>query len=161
MTRSLGSELPEPLHAALAAEDPADGDGLTIGLLSVREDGWPHLALLSVGEVVALDRRRLRLALWPGSTATHNLTERGRATLAAVLEETSFTVRIAVEGAGELSTPLAGILARFEAQVTEAGADVAPYAVLESGIRFRLPDPDDVLPRWAEVRAALRRAPEG
>lgn len=62
MTRSLGSELPEPVHAALTVDDPAEAEGLTLLLLSVRADGWPHLALLSVGEVVALDRRRLRLA---------------------------------------------------------------------------------------------------
>ena len=37
-----------------------------------------------------------------------------------------------------------------------ASADEAPYAVLESGVRFRLKDPPAVLARWAELREALR-----
>jgi hypothetical protein len=161
VTRSLGSELPDPLYAALSTGDPGEQEGLTFLLLSVREDGSPHLAMLSVGEVVALDRRRLRLALWPASTTTRNLIERKAATLAAVLEETGYTVRLGVRAAGELATPLAGRLARFDASVEEVGADVVPYAVLESGVRFRLKEPREVLPRWAEVRAQLRRDPAG
>ncbi len=34
-------------------------------LLSVSEDGWPHAAMVSVGEVVALNHEELRIALWP------------------------------------------------------------------------------------------------
>lgn len=157
MTRSLGARLPDPLYVALSARDPTAHIGLTLGLLTMRDDGWPHEALLSVGEAVAIDRRRLRLALWPTSTATRNLAEHGRATLATVLEQTSFTVRLTAHGAGELATRRAGTLARFEARVEETHADAAPYAVLESGVRFRLNDPDEALSRWAEVRAALRR----
>lgn len=155
MTRTLGPELPDPLYPALGGGDPADRVGFTLALLSVGEDGWPQQALLSVGEVVAVDRRRLHLALWPRSSAARNLAARGRATLTAVLAETSYTVRLAVRVHGELSTPRAGTLSRFAARVEEVGADVAPYAVLESGVRFRLNDPDEALARWAEVRAAL------
>lgn len=161
MTETLGTELPDPLYAVLAAADPAEHVGTTLALLSVGEDGWPHQALLSVGEVLALDRDRLRLALWPASSAAANLAARGRATLTVVLAETSFTVRLAVRASGELSTPRAGTLALFEARVEEVRADVAPYAVLESGVRFRLNDPDEALARWAEVRAELRRHGDG
>jgi hypothetical protein len=161
VTRPLGAELAGPLYATLSAPDPADPEGLTFLLLSVGEDGWPHLAMLSLGEVVALDRRHLHLALWPRSTTTRNLTERGRATLAAVLHETSYAVRMGVRAAGELSTPLAGTLARFEGRVEEVRADSVPYAVLESGVRFRLKERDEVLARWAEVRAHLRHDAAG
>jgi hypothetical protein len=157
VTRTVGVELPKPLYAALSGSDPGALEGLTFLLLSMRDDGWPHLAMLSVGEVVALDPGRLGLALWPRSTTTHNLTERGRATLAAVLDQTGYTVRMEVHAAGELSTPLAGTLARFDARVEEVSADSVPYAVLESGVRFRLTERDEVLARWAEVRTALRR----
>jgi hypothetical protein len=161
MTRPVGDELPDPLYAALSADWLGEREGLAFLLLSVDPDGWPHQAMLSVGEVVALDRRRLRLALWPDSTTTRNLTERPKATLAAVLEETGYTVRVVVRAAGEFATPLAGRLACFDASVEEVAADVVPYAVLESGVRFRLNEPGEVLPRWAEVRAQLRREAAG
>jgi hypothetical protein len=156
VTRALGPELPDSLLGVLATDDIAAFEGLTFLLLTVREDGWPHVAMLSVGELVALDATELRLALWPGSTATANLARSGKATLAAVLEETSYTTHISAERVGNLETPLAGALARFHARVEQASADVAPYAVLESGVRFRLTDPQETLARWSEVRSALK-----
>lgn len=156
MTRRLGEELPEQLYRSLSSDDPAGHEGLTLLVLSVGEDGWPHQAMLSVGEVVALDRRRVRLALWPQSTTTRNLTGRGQAVLTAVLDHVGYVARLRVSQSGELETPRAGTLARFDGRVEEVKEDVVPYAVLESGIRFRLTGRDDVLARWAEVRAALR-----
>lgn len=51
-------------------------------LLTVTEDQWPHIAMISVGEVVALDEGNLRLALWPGTTTTGNMIRTRKATLA-------------------------------------------------------------------------------
>jgi hypothetical protein len=156
MTRPVGDQLPDPLYAALSGDGLGEHEGLTFLLLTVDPHGWPHQAMLSVGEVVANDRRRLGLALWPASRTTRNLDERARATLTAVVEETGFTIRLRVRRRGELSTPLAGTLAHFDAAVEQVRADVVPYAVLESGVRFRLRDRDEVLSRWAEVRACLQ-----
>lgn len=156
MTQRLGGELPDSLYGPLSSDDPAAHEGLTLLVLSVDDDGWPRQAMLSVGEVVAFDGRRLGMALWPQSTTTRNLTERGRAVLTAVVDETSYVVRLRVSRSGELFTSRAGELARFDALVEEVGSDVVPYAVLESGIRFRLTDREDVLARWGEVRAVLR-----
>lgn len=154
MTRPIVAAVPPPLREALAAEGTAGG--FTILLLTGREDGWPHLSMLSVGEVVVLDERRLRLALWPGSTAAARLAVDGRATIAAVIPPASYLIRLQARPIGELVTPLGGRRAAFEATVAAASVDEAPYAVLESGVRFRLKDPDATLPRWAEVRRALR-----
>jgi hypothetical protein len=156
VTRRVGAGLPAPLYQPLSSDDPAGYEGLTLLLLSVGEDGWPHQAMLSVGEVVALDRRRMRLALWPQSTTTRNLTGQGQAILTAVLDEVGYVARLRVSESGELETPRAGTLARFDARVEDVKEDVVPYAVLESGIRFRLTEREDVLARWGEVRAALR-----
>jgi hypothetical protein len=60
-----------------------------------------------------------------------------------------------VERLDDISTPLAGTLACFHAQVAAARSDEAPYAVIESGIRFRLRDEAAVVARWREQRAAL------
>jgi hypothetical protein len=156
VSRPLDPVVPAALRALLDSDDLASAEGFTMLLVTVSEDRWPHLAMLSVGEVVADGDESLRLALWPGSTATRNLTPGGHATLAAVVEGTSYALRLAATRAGEVSTPLAGELARFGARVEGATADEAPYAVLESGVRFRLKDPDETRARWAELRAALR-----
>lgn len=70
-----------------------DGKGLedkqheAMMLLTVTEDQWPHIAMISVGEVVALDEGNLRLALWPGTTTTGNMIRTGKATLAVFTGE--------------------------------------------------------------------------
>ena len=37
-------------------------------LLTVSEDQWPHQAMISMGEVIAINPHQLRLALWPRYT---------------------------------------------------------------------------------------------
>jgi hypothetical protein len=156
VSRQLDPLVPPALRERLDSDDLETAEGFTMLLLTVTDNGWPHMAMVSVGEVVAEGDDSLRLALWPGSTATRNLTPSGSATLAAVVDGTSYSVRLAVTRDGEVETPLAGQLARFEARVDGASADEAPYAVLESGVSFRLKDPPAVLARWAELRQALR-----
>ncbi|MFC7660182.1 hypothetical protein ACFQV8_32695 [Pseudonocardia benzenivorans] len=89
----LDSRLPAPFARELAADD---NEGFTIALLTVADGGWPHQALISVGEIVAFDDVRLRLATWPASTATRNLLATGRATLVAVVDAEVFAVRVEV-----------------------------------------------------------------
>jgi hypothetical protein len=158
VTRPADPVVPAPLRAVLDDDDLAAGQGFTMLLMTVRDDDWPHLAMLSVGEVIALDERRLRLAVWPDSTSASNLAARLRMTLAAVLAPASYLVRASVRPLGDLRTPLSGRLAAFEATVEEVAVDEAPYAVLEAGIRYRLTDVEATLRRWAELRSALREA---
>lgn len=156
MSRPLDPVVPAPLAALLDADPAApEADGFTLLLLTARADGWPHQAMLSVGEVACTGEDRLALAVWPGSSSTANLRERGRATLTAVVDGVSYLLRLEVAEAGALTTPLAGTLARFDARVAAAVADEAPYACLEAGVRFTLNDRDATLPRWREVKGAL------
>jgi hypothetical protein len=154
VSRALDPVVPEAVARALGAE-PIPDDGLTVLVLAER-DGWPHLAMISRGEIVVAGERALSLALWPTSSIARALTEHGRATLSLVVDGTSYALRVTARPAGALTTPLAGTLARFEAEVVSASADEAPYATLESGVTFTLHDPEATLARWAEVRAALR-----
>jgi hypothetical protein len=155
MSRALDPCIPPDVRAALDAE-PEAFLGLTLLLLTVAPDGWPHQAMISVGEVVARSETELALALWPGSTAARALAAGGPATLTLVLPPTAYALRVEARPAGEVETPLAGRLARFAATVVAASADEAPYATLLSGVSFSLNDRDQVLARWREVREALR-----
>lgn len=154
MSRQLDAVVPEPLRRALEAEPATDDDGLTILVLSSAGE-WPHLAMVSRGELICAGDRRLLLALWPTSTACANLSQLGRATLCAVLGGVAYSLRVKCRRLTDISTPLAGTLACFGLEVDSVFGDQAPYAVLESGIRFRLLDPRATVPRWVEVRTEL------
>ncbi|MDO8186006.1 hypothetical protein Q5424_07750 [Conexibacter sp. JD483] len=153
MSRPLDPVVPGPLRALLDA-DPGDPavDGFTLLLLTLRADGWPHQAMLSVGEVAAVAGNRLRLAVWPGSTSTANLRAHGRATLTAVVGGVAYALFLAAEPTAD-----AGTLACFDARVEQATADEAPYARLDGGVRFTLTDRDATIARWRETREALQR----
>lgn len=160
MSRPLDPVVPAPLRALLEA-DPGDPavDGFTLLLLTPRADGWPHQAMLSVGEVApGAAPDRLELAVWPGSTSTRNLRASGRATLTAVHDGVSYALLLEASETGELSVAAGEAtmrLARFAARVVAASADEAPYARLEHGVRFRLKDRDETLARWRATREEL------
>jgi hypothetical protein len=82
VSRSIGRELPRELFADLDGSHLDAKAGLTILLMTTDEAGWPCVALLSVGEVVAPTTMTIKLALWPGPTETRILSRTGRGTLA-------------------------------------------------------------------------------
>ena len=148
MSRALEAVVPPALVELLNAEPRAEGTAILV--LTVREDGFPHQAMVSIGELAALDSGRLALALWPDSTTAANLKRTNALTLAVVIGATSYSIRATAQQREDV-----GRLAGFELTVVGANADEAPYATLTSGVRFRLNDPDEVLARWREVREAL------
>jgi hypothetical protein len=154
MTRSDegGTHLPDAVRARLSGADLADGIGFTLELLTTDDAGWPHCALLSVGEVVALGER-LRLALWPTSRTTANLSRDGRGVLAFADAGTWYTVRVQAQRGSDLSAPLP--LAVFDASVVEVVADGVDYARVRDGITYELADQNAVLVRWRATVDAL------
>jgi hypothetical protein len=155
MARSIGNEIPQHIRRLFDGDDLEAREGLTFLLLTTNEDGWPHLAMLSVGEVLRVGARELRAALWPGSTAATNLARTGQGTLALVHQEVGYYLRCSAQQGPDLRIEN-GRLAYFELQVEDALEDVVPYAVLTSGVTFRLNEPSDVLPRWRQTIEALR-----
>jgi hypothetical protein len=164
MARSIGNLIPAALVDVLSDDAFADWVGvndtwLTILVLSTTHDAWPHLAMVSLGEIVAVSPRSLRLALWPNSTAATNVWRERRTTLVLIHEGAAYYLRCAVRRGADLVLPDAGgQLACFGLRVDDVIEDVAPYAVLTSGVTFRLNDPDVTAQRWRATRAALRRA---
>jgi hypothetical protein len=156
MTRVIGTEIPAALQPLLAGADLAAREGLTILLLSAADGAWPHLALLSVGEVLAVGPVDLRVALWPDSTPVHNLEANGRATLSLIHDGVSYVLYCTARRGPDLSPSGGRSLARFDLHVEEAREDVASYAAITSGVNFKLLDPAAVLPRWERTIEALR-----
>jgi hypothetical protein len=152
MSDVLGTRLPAALRAALNLDGPP---GFTVVLMSTGADGWPHLAMLSSGEILPLDDRHLRVARGSRARFPDAVLCGQSATLAAVVDGTSLSVRLTARSAGDLTTRW-GDLAVFDARIEEVRGDVAPYAVLESGIRFRLKEPEETRLRWVATHQALR-----
>ena len=123
-------------------------------LSTVDPEGWPHAALLSAGDVLALPNGRVRLAIFPHSGTAANLERDGRLTLSLSLEggmcELRMRARKCDQGPPEVP------LAVFEAEVERVRMHVAPYADVTSGISFALHEPSAVLARWQRQIAALR-----
>ena len=86
MTKLLGTELPDDLFQRLRGDRPAEYAGKAILLSTVDEEGRPHPAMLSYFEVVAPDRRNVRLATYGGSSTSRNMRRRGVATLSIIDE---------------------------------------------------------------------------
>jgi hypothetical protein len=156
MSRALEPVVPDAVAAALDAE-PIPDDGLTVLVLTQR-DGWPHVTMISRGEIVPVGADRLRMALWPHASIVGALERDGRASLSVVVDGVAYLLRVHATRRGNVTTPLGGTLARFDCVVAGATADEAPYATIERGVTFRLHDREAVHARWAQVRAALREA---
>lgn len=154
MTRTL-ERLPESLLRLLDGERLEQKVGETLLLLTVNEDGYPHTALLSVGEVYAPSPDELRLALWKTSATTENLTRSGKATLLAFVPPAAYYVELETTTGADLVVGEARY-ARFTARPRAILEDVVGYATLESGVTFTLPKPERVLARWRAQVAALR-----
>ena len=147
--------LPPALERSLDGSDLRDKVGETFLLCTAGVEGWPHVAMLSVGELIATSARELRMALHAGSSTSANLERTGRGTLLAVLDGRAVTVR--VRAATLDVRRVAGLELRFfSARVAELIEHKVGYAELESGVRFRLTEVDGTLRRWEQTLAALR-----
>ena len=125
-------------------------------LVTVDRAGWPHAAMISMGELVVRDDSGVALALWNGTRTTGHLVRTGRATLLVVLGEHAVRSRLNVRRVALADPPHQAIpLAYFVGSIEEAAAERAPYAQLASGITFSLADPGSVVPRWEATRTLL------
>lgn len=165
MSRTLGHELPEALRALLDGHDLPARMGKAILIATVDAAGRPHPALLSYGEVVAIDRRRLRLATYRDSRTSGNMRRAGHLTLCLVEPGMAYYVKAR---ARELDNPMPGYpaLARFEATIEEVLADQAredlePDTRITGGIEFVVAGrrTEELLAEWTGVVAALRAEP--
>jgi hypothetical protein len=157
MSRLIGDALPDGLVSLLSGRDLARSEGLTILLVTTSQDGWPHVAMLSAGEVLATDPREVRLALWPGTATTANLSTTGRALMMLISGGASYYVRLSARRGKDLALEV-GPRAFFVAGIESVLEDRVGYAEITSAIGFRLKEPEKVVPAWQEAVAAMGSA---
>lgn len=151
-----GSELSDDLFELLNGEHLERKQHEAMFLMTVTEDGWPHNAMVSVGEIVALDKKTLRIALWPGTNTTQNCIRSGKAVLVAVYKGKVNYVRLSLHRIGILEGAKHP-LERFSAAVESFKEDQAKYADITSGIQIRLKHEGEVLERWNETVKETKR----
>ncbi len=162
MARAIGSMLPAPLLERLRATDLAGRVGIAVVIVTVDDAGWPHPAMLSYGELLAVDARRIRLATHGASSTAENLRRRGRVTLCFVEAGMAYYVKAAAAELPRRSVKGLSDLARFEATVETvlmdaARADSEPGATLVDGVRFSPGRPlPAVLLDWHAVLDGLK-----
>ncbi|GGA30856.1 hypothetical protein [Paenibacillus physcomitrellae] len=147
--------LPAEVHQLLDGGSLAEKQGEALILSTVSEDGWPHTAMLSVGEVVAVSGSRLRIGLWPATATSSNMARTGQALLVAVYQGRVSYIKLKVK------PPLPALQEsdyprdRYEAEVVQVKQDAAKYAEIVSGIQIALHDPVEVISRWEATVADL------
>lgn len=157
MSRLLGDTLPDDLVAALDGTGLASKVGPAYLLVTSDADGTPRPCMLSAGELLAVDRRRLRLALWPGSRTSANLARGGRALLCHVAPRTVIYVR------GQARALAAGPdidLDCFELGIDSVESDEHAGMPVTTGIAFAVErgDPAGLVEAWQRQLGGLRAA---
>lgn len=141
--------------------DLLDGTGLehkighTFLLATCDPTGWPRLALLSVGEVLAPSATQLDLALYQNSRTTRSLTDTGRALLSMVLDGSTYKIRLTTHRVA-MSDAYDGANAYFRGKVIGVDDDRVGYARLIHGIEYELVDERPALQRWQRQLDHLR-----
>ncbi|MBR2566613.1 MAG: pyridoxamine 5'-phosphate oxidase family protein [Paenibacillus sp.] len=125
-------------------------------LLTVTDGQWPHVAMISMGEVVALSPNGLRLALWRGTQTSMNMMETGKATLIAIYGQRLLHIRLEVQLLPELTNAVHP-RDRYECKIRHIRIDQAPYAEITSGITFQLKDETATLIRWVDTIEELKK----
>ncbi|MCK2005654.1 pyridoxamine 5'-phosphate oxidase family protein [[Brevibacterium] frigoritolerans] len=141
-------EMPEEIFDLLNGKELVDKQHEAMMLLTVSEEGWPHTAMISVGEIVALSRKELRIGLWPDTSTTANVIRTQKATLVLFWKGKAQYIRLSLERLKAL--PNAQYKReRFHAKIIEAREDMAKYAEITSGIKIDLKNPKEVVERWS------------
>jgi hypothetical protein len=149
-----GSILPAAVRILLDGFSLADKTSTTVLLATTTADGWPNVAMLSPGEVLATDPTSLRIALYANSKTCRSLRADGRAVVSLVADGAAYRIRISARHVPE--PPIPGADELFLATVAEVTEDRVPYARVTHGVEYELEDVAATLARWEEKLRRLR-----
>jgi len=142
MTRS--SELPSSVRALLDGSELEAKVGTALQLVVSDDAGWPRVASISVGEVLAVSATRVLLTLYTSSRTAAVLAARGRGLL--LLVDDGAIVKVELQ-----ASRLGGDSGRttFDGDVVGVERDEVPYARVTHGIGFELvAHEEQVVARW-------------
>jgi hypothetical protein len=147
VSKVIGHRLPSQIQQVFDGEDLADKIGPAYLLMTTDDDGTPRPCMLSAGEIFVCDDRRIRIAVWPGSTSSKNLDRNQRVLLCFVAPGTVFYVKGRSRSLGKGASTQ---LQRFELNVDTVESDTHAGMPVGSPITFALEDdgPAQVVASW-------------
>ena len=155
MSKFLGERLPGEILTAFDGEKIEQKIGLAYLLVTTDEDGTPRPCMLSAGEILVPDDRHIRIALWPGTTTSKNLSRGSRVLFCYIAPGTVFYAK------GQ-STPLGpgrdSKLERFEVTVDAVESDIHQGMPVKETVLFEIEgmDTSKVAADWQRQLEALR-----
>ena len=157
MSKLIGDTIPPTLSRALDGEHLEEKIGPAYLLVTADADGTPRPCMLSAGEVLAFDERRLRFALCKGSRTCENLARAERVLFCHIAPRTVLYLR---GPARPLTADPALNLDCFELEVESVESDDHVGMPVTTGISFAVErgDPAAVVDAWRRQVAGLRAA---
>lgn len=155
MAKLIGNRLPDEILRAFDGEQLQEKVGPAYVLVTTDDDGTPRPCMLSAGEVLAVDDRHIRVALWPGTTTSKNLARGGRTLFCFVAPRLVFYAK------GH-SAPLGrsgdSKLERFEIEIDAVESDIHQGMPVKNTIEFEVEslDPTTVAGHWRRQIDALK-----
>ncbi|PFI95344.1 pyridoxamine 5'-phosphate oxidase family protein [Priestia megaterium] len=149
-------EMSNIVYELLNGQDLMQKQHEAMMLLTVGEDGWPHTAMISVGEIIAINRKELRIGLWPNTSTTTNIIRTSKATLVLIYKGKAHYIQFSLKRLEELPTARYP-RERFSAKVVSSREDVAKYADITSGIKIELKNDKEVVERWHKTLKDILR----
>lgn len=150
--------IPEALMTLLSGDKLIDKQREAFLLQTVNEDGWPHSAMISVGEVLAADPYTFHMLLWPNTITTINLIRSNKAQLVIIHKGLVYYIKLRTKHHPAVH-PGIHTGERFSAHIHALKIDQAKYAKIETGIQVKLYDPDHVIDRWQAQVEVLKHNP--
>src|SRR6202049_4655439 len=144
------SFMPDEIRDFLNGDDLERKLSQAVRISTVSEDGWPHAAMLSAGEMLALDAFEVAMLLYDGSNTSRNLARGGRLTLPLPLDHGLCEMRLRDSEETARATPLLHCVGGG------CAAASVPLCRCRFGVTFRLHDPTSVLARWSRQIETLR-----
>ncbi len=157
MSKYLGDRLPAEFLGALDGRDLEHKYGETYVVLTADPDGAPRPCMLSAGELLALDDRTVRIALWPNGRTGANLRRGGQVVICYIAPNLVLYVRGRPR---ELAPARDPEIERFEVAVDSVDSDAHQGLPVVHGIVFTSTSEvrRAMLEQWRKVLAAQRGA---
>ena len=143
--------MPAEIFVFLNGKDLNQKLSNAIRISTIGEEGWPHAAMLSAGEMLALDTSEVAMLVYERSNTSRNLARNGRLTVTLPLDHGLCEMRLRATAKKQ-----EGWCRCFTAVVEDVRQHLSHYADVVSGVTFRPHDSTAVLPLWERQIEMLR-----
>ena len=144
MAKWFGDELPDDAFALLNSGDMGSRRNRAVQIITVNADGWPDAGMLSYADIVAKDRKALRLATWGDGECALDLRLNGKLAILVIDQDMAYYIKARAEEITDNRDKLTDInqeggespLAFFKVRVEQVFEDKVPTARVLSGVTF-------------------------